>query len=427
MYSDKKTLPLAMIGCGGYAAHLIEAISELPDVCKLLAVTTPVPDDPAAQTCREKGLTVYNSADELFENLTPETCSAVMIPTSIDSHYEYARKAVARGFHVLLEKPPVATIQDLDRLIDLQRESGKFISVNFQHLFNPMTQKLKAEIAAGEFGAIRKVAARALWMRPESYFTRSHWSGRLQIDGRWVLDGTVGNPLAHLLAEALYLASPETGMATPANVQAELYHANGIESEDTSCLRVKTKEGVPVFFTASLCSRTSAPVLCEVETERAVIRLVNYFQLEIIWNDGRVEKVETPDNDNRLDRRIMLKAVAESLTNNERPLITVEECRPYMLAWNGAFESFGVPSGIDADALYTTETAHGTTRCIQDIQALCEQACARTSLFSGLGVSWAKSGLPVDLDGYSRFPSINRSLDNRSTGRIAPRRTGVMA
>ena len=413
MYSDKKPLPLAMIGCGGYAAHLIEAISELPDVCKLLAVTTPVPDDPAAQACRERSLPVYNSADELFENLTPETSSAVLVPTSIDSHYEYARKAVARGFHVLLEKPPVATIQDLDRLIDLQRESGKFISVNFQHLFNPMTQKLKAEIAAGVFGAVRKVTARALWMRPESYFTRSHWSGRLQIDGRWVLDGTVGNPLAHLLAEALYLASPETGMATPADVQAELYHANGIESEDTSCLRVKTKEGVPVFFTASLCSRKSAPVLCEVETERAVIRLMNYFQLEIIWNDGRVEKVEPPDNDNRLDRRIMLKAVAESLTNNERPLITVEECRPYMLAWNGAFESFGTPALIDADVVFTEETAQGTARCIRDVQFLCEQACARQSLFSEMGVAWARAGAPVKLSCYDHFPSVNHVLIER--------------
>ena len=424
---DHKPLKLAMIGCGGYAAHLIETLSELPDVCKLLAVTTPVPDDPSARACREKGLPVYNSADELFNNLTPETCSAVLIPTSINSHYEYARKAVTRGFHVLLEKPPVATIQDLDRLINLQRESGKFISVNFQHLFNPMTQKLKARLAGGEFGAIRKVTARALWMRPKSYFTRSHWSGRLQIDGQWVLDGTVGNPLAHLLAEALYLATPEAGMAAPVNVQAELYHANGIESEDTSCLRIQTQEGIPIFFTASLCARESAPILCEIETEKAVIRLVNYFQLEIIWNDGRVEKMETPNNDNQLDRRIMLRAVVKQLANHERPLITVEECRPYMLTWNGAFESFGAPEGLAADFVSLEATEQGTACCIRDLQTLSELACARHNLFSELGVEWAKTGVPINLNGYNRFPSINRTLDNRSTGRIAPRRTGVVA
>ena len=118
----------------------------------------------------------------------------------------------------------------------------------------------------------------------------------------------------------------------------------------------------------------------------------------------------TSDHNNRLDVEVMLKATAQRLANNQRPLITVEECRPYMLAWNGAFESFGIPSGIGADALYTIETVHGTTCCIQDIQTLCELACVRKSLFSELGVDWAKAGTLVDLDGYSRFPSVHRAL-----------------
>ena len=398
-----------MIGCGGYAAYLIERLAELPEVCELLAVTTPYPDDPSAQACRAKGIPVYNSADELMENISPKTCHAVLIPTSIDSHYEYACKAVKHGFHVLLEKPPVATIQDLDRLIDLQRESGKFIAVNFQHLYSATTQQLKGKLANGEFGAIRSVKAHALWQRSESYFSRSCWSGRLQINGRWVLDGTIGNPLAHLLAEALYLASPEPGMARPIRVESELYHANDIESDDTSTVRLATETGVSVFYCASLCGEKNRPILCEIETDRATIRFHDHHRADILYRDGREEILENPSHDDHTDRRRMLAAVARKLLRAERPMITVEECRPYILALNGAFESAGRPAVV-AGAIGKKETEHGTVRCINGIEELSLKAVQRQQLFSELGVEWAKPGISIDLNGYNRFPSINMEL-----------------
>ena len=405
MNSNKNILKLAMIGCGGYAAYLIDRLSEMPEICTLLATTTPDPNDPSAQACRNRGLPVYNSPDELLEKISPETCSAVVVPTSIDSHYEYARKVVDAGFHVLLEKPPVATIQDLDQLIELQRESGKFIAVNFQHLYSTATQQLKRRLVEGEFGAVRCVKGHALWQRPETYFSRSSWSGRLRVADRWVLDGTLGNPLAHLMAESLYLASSGPGMATPSSVQAELYHTNDIESEDTSAVRIETVEGVPVFYCASLCGAEQGEVLCEVETDRATLRLFDYHRAEIRYHDGREGILETGD-DEGVDRKQMFTKVIRKLERNERPMITVEECRPYMLAWNGAFESAGYPASITDFS--RKKTAQGTARIIPGIEALSEQAFRQQKLFSELGVEWAVASEPISLSGYGSFPSVNR-------------------
>ena len=414
MELDKNILKLAMIGCGGYAASLIDRLAELPEVCKLLAVTTPDPDDPSAQACREKGLPVYNSADELLNNLSPETCNAILIPTSIDSHYEYTCKVVEAGFHVLLEKPPVATIQDLDRLIELQRESGKFIAVNFQHLYSDTTQRLKKRLERGDFGAIHCVRGYALWQRPEAYFSRSFWSGRLQVDGKWVLDGTIGNPLAHLMAEVLYLATPEAGMANPVRVQAELYHVNDIDGEDTSAVRLETEEGVPIFYCASLCGDETPPILCEIETDLADIRLLDYRRAEVHYHDGREEVLERPGHDEYVDRNLMIESVCRALLRNERPMITVEECRPYMLAWNGAFESAGQPTSI---AFAKKELEHETMRVVDGIKELGEQACRERRLFSELGVDWAMPSAPIDLSGYGHFPSLNPVLADRELDR----------
>lgn len=410
MNSMKQPLKLAMIGCGGYAGFLIDRLMELPEDCQLVAVTTRNPDSEAAQKFKAQGIAVYKNVDELLHALSPEECPAIIVPTSIESHFEFTQKIVKHGFHVLLEKPPVSTIQDLDRLIELQRTSGKWIAVNFQHLFNPMTQRLKKQLMNGDFGAVRAVRARALWMRPESYFSRSSWSGKMQVDGQWVMDGTIGNPLAHLLAEALYLATPEPGMANPISVQAELYHANAIESEDTSCLRVETAEGIPVFYYASLCSKEMTPILCEIQTEKAVVRLTDYFQLRIEWRDGQIEEDETAGNDNFLDRRIMLESLVSSLSQQERPLITVEECRPYMLAWNGAFESFGIPAAIPDSAIVSEINEMGPVRCIPGFLKMAEQACGEMKLFSELGTEWARSGSRIKLTNYTTFPSRSSLL-----------------
>ena len=149
------------------------------------------------------------------------------------------------------------------------------------------------------------------------------------------------------------------------------------------------------------------PMFCEIETEKADLCLTDYFQLSIQWKDGRVEDAETPGNDNNLDRLIMLKGLVESLVNNERPLITVEECRPYMLAWNGAFESFGVPAAVPESVIVSEVNEMGPVRCIPGFLELAEKASREMKLFSELDVDWAVPGSSVDLQDYSEFPSKN--------------------
>ena len=407
-----KALPLnlAIIGCGGYAAYLINRMAEVPESCRLTALTTRDPEGEAAQASKANGIAVYKNVDEMLENLSPEECPAIVIPTSIESHFEYTKKALDHGFHVLLEKPPVATVQDIDRLIELQRSSGKWIAVNFQHLFSPITQQLKSRLSSKEFGAVRSVHAQAIWSRPESYFKRSSWSGRLKNNGQWVLDGTVGNPMAHLMAEAVYLAATHSGMASPRTVQAELYHANAIESEDTSAVRIHTEEGVPVFFCTSLCAKEASPVVCEIRTETAQIRLYDFCRVEISFNDGRTELLEPDVIDGRLDRQGMLQSIVHSLSLNERPLITVEECRPYMLAWNGAFESFGVPSAVPSAFIKNEVVNEIPFCCIEGLAELSRTAAANGQLFSEAGATWATPGRIVNMKNYNRFPSFNTDL-----------------
>src|SRR5438105_10522227 len=157
---------IAVIGAGGYAGFLVDRLLELPDRCRVVAlVSRRGKEDARVAACMEKGAQVYASADVMWQNINTGNCDAVMVPTGIDTHFLYTSEALKRGFHVLLEKPPVPTIQELDELSDLQKKSGKSIAVGFQFLYIESAQKPKQLLTSGALGKIRRVRGVAAWPR----------------------------------------------------------------------------------------------------------------------------------------------------------------------------------------------------------------------------------------------------------------------
>ena len=109
--------------------------------------------------------------------------------------------------YIILEKPPVATIQDLDELTKYASMHGRMVPIAFQYLYSSIIQQLKKQIVEGLYGPVKRVRGMAGWPRFDTYYNRTEWAGKLRINGDWVLDGTINNPLAHMLSDELYLAS----------------------------------------------------------------------------------------------------------------------------------------------------------------------------------------------------------------------------
>jgi predicted dehydrogenase len=217
---------IAMIGAGGYAYELLRRIWKLPESLELVAVSSnPLRKSAGRSACIDRGVEILPSVDELLNHVAGKA-DVIIVPTPINTHFKLTKKCLDAGFEVWLEKPPVATIQELNYLQEHARSKGKEIAVMFQHLHSDLVQRLKADIVAGRFGRVKRVKGMAGWQRLDEYYSRSSWAGKLQINGDWVLDGTINNPLAHLLANQLYFASMEAGkLAEPISVQAELYRS----------------------------------------------------------------------------------------------------------------------------------------------------------------------------------------------------------
>jgi D-galacturonate reductase len=73
----------------------------------------------------------------------------VCVATPDDRHYEPAKAALTAGKHVLLEKPSVLSLGQLDELIRLAEENGVLAKVVYHKLADPDHKKLRTHVVDG--------------------------------------------------------------------------------------------------------------------------------------------------------------------------------------------------------------------------------------------------------------------------------------
>jgi predicted dehydrogenase len=88
----------------------------------------------------------FAGADAL-PRLLAHGVDAVCIATPDDRHFEAARLALEAGKHVLIEKPSVLTLQELDVLTALAKEKKILAKVVYHKLADPDHKKLRTHVA----------------------------------------------------------------------------------------------------------------------------------------------------------------------------------------------------------------------------------------------------------------------------------------
>lgn len=390
---------IGVVGCGGYAHQLIIRIQTLPQYACITAVTSRDLNSAGAEYCRAHGIRVFQTLEELLKFGGFEV---VVNPTPIHLHADITKQCLAAGFPVWMEKPPVATVQELDELNAAGQAAGLPVAVCFNSLHSFRAQQLKAELVAGKYGQIKRVKSLGAWVRTDAYFGRNDWAGALKKNGRWVLDGDINNPFAHVVCNGLFFAGrTQSALANPVSVQAELYRANRIESEDTSAIRILTDEGVEVLSWLTLACKDETEPFTEIETDAATIRFVNLQDVEVCFHDGSVERRDS-FKENRLD---MIEHLCRTLRGDEPLNCSLADTRPFTLAVNAAFDSVGSVNTIAVDALdCVTVRGDETQVAIRGMGQIMRDAFEGNALFSEIGVPWALPSEPFDVSGYEKFP-----------------------
>jgi D-galacturonate reductase len=89
------------------------------------------------------------SGEEAIPRLLAHGVDVVCIATPDDRHFEAARFALEAGKHVLIEKPSVLSLQELDILDGLARKRGVLAKIVYHKLADPDHKKLRTHVADG--------------------------------------------------------------------------------------------------------------------------------------------------------------------------------------------------------------------------------------------------------------------------------------
>ncbi|NGY65495.1 Gfo/Idh/MocA family oxidoreductase [Lentzea sp. NEAU-D13] len=235
---------VALVGARGHGARHVENLLRLghDGVATFVGVVdvADVGDVPVPS---------YPDLPSLAAELHPEV---VLISSPPSTHRDLVLDAFELGCDVLVEKPALLSVADYEEIAAAAVKRGLVCQVGFQSQGTGSYRRLCSLIGSGALGDISGIGAAGRWVRTDSYYERATWAGR---QGE---DGTLVNPFAHALQNALLLADVEE--RSDITVELELFRCRDtITADDTACVRV-TADGVPpVVVATTLCASTSLP------------------------------------------------------------------------------------------------------------------------------------------------------------------------
>ena len=144
----------------------------------------------------------------------------VCVATPDDRHFDAARQALAAGKHVLIEKPSVLRLQELDELDALARKNHVLAKVVYHKLADPDHKKLRTHVLDGVLRHVNNGYCSLLEPKSISGKQFAQWiTGRnpgtyVAVHYLKLIDFTFGAPLARLARVA---ATGQRGLVGPAD------------------------------------------------------------------------------------------------------------------------------------------------------------------------------------------------------------------
>lgn len=380
-------LTIALLGAGGHGRSHLRAIQELaagpdgaPGRVELVAIADPSP--PPGVDALLPAERVFRDATDLFAAHSPDI---TIICTPINTHGDLAEMAFDAGSHVLLEKPPTPSLDDFERLLKSAARSGLACQVGFQSIGSLALGRLRELVTSGELGTVRGIGGVGTWLRHESYWQRARWAGRRSLDGIPVVDGVVTNPLAHAVATAL-AADGSTRAGDVESVEVDLFHANRIEADDTSSVRIRTRSGTTIALGLTLCATAQTPPRIVVHGSRTTATL--YYTtdvLELRATEGGGLPITTQHG-----RTPLLANLVDHITDGTALVCPLEETGAFMRVLDEV-RAAPAPREIAPVHLRTEfppEPPHSPHIVVQDVETWCERVADELETFSGLGAPW---------------------------------------
>jgi predicted dehydrogenase len=231
---------VAVVGLGVGRAHLW-AWKRLPAHFRVAAVCD---HDAARLTATSERFPDAFAARDLDELVGRDDVDVVDLCTPPALHLEQLTAILRSGKDAVCEKPLVGTVEEVDQLVALERETGRRIKPILQYRYGHGLQKLRHQVEAGVTGRLHTATVEVAWRRGPDYYA-APWRGTSAGE----LGGVLLTHAVHALDMLTYVAGP--AMAVNARTATRV---NDIETEDCAAATIELEGGALATLSATLGS-----------------------------------------------------------------------------------------------------------------------------------------------------------------------------
>jgi UDP-N-acetyl-2-amino-2-deoxyglucuronate dehydrogenase len=250
-----ETVRMAVIGCGRIAGHHCRRLLEVKGA--RVAAVCDLVEEKAGALGREIGVPFFTNYHEMLK--AHPDINVVVIATPSGMHAEHAQDVLKRyRRNVVVEKPTFMRPSQLTETYELAKSLGLHVFPVFQNRHNRAVSRVRKAILDGELGAIRIMAVRVRWCRPQRYYDLAPWRGTFAQDG-----GALTNQGIHHVDLLRYLG----GEVQAVNATMRTLGAK-IEVEDTAVATMTYSTGAVGVLEVTTSARpddfeASLSVVCD--------------------------------------------------------------------------------------------------------------------------------------------------------------------
>jgi UDP-N-acetylglucosamine 3-dehydrogenase len=280
---------VGVVGTGGWGKNHLRVFNEL-GVLGCLCDIDPVR---AEQWSAKYGCKAYT---DLIKMLSIESLDAVTICTPSSTHFSVASKTLEKKINTFVEKPMTATSADGQKLVEIAKDSGVFLTVGFIERFNPAVVDAKKAIKEKTLGDPLLL----------EFHRENKWAGRITDVG------IVADTSVHDIDTARWIFDEEPGV-----VFARVGSVMSETREDFAAITLGFKGKKTAFIVSNWVTPKRLRQL-SIACTQGVISL-DFITQEIRFDDSKGTTI--PRRDVREPLTAEMDAFLDSLRNHKAPLV----------------------------------------------------------------------------------------------------------
>ena len=333
---------VAVIGYGGQGAwHCTQVLKS--DVTQL-AGTYDIREE-RRNAAKDNGIFVYESNEAIFAD---KSVDIVVVATPNNVHEALVVNALKSGHNVICEKPVALSVEEFDRMVEAEKESGKKLSVHQNRRWDVDFLAVKSVIESGEIGDVLRIESRIHGSRG----IPSDWRCEKEPGGGMILDWGVHliDQMLRLVTERIVTVNCNTTHYTNTEVDDGFRLEIGFESGKTAYVEVGTYNfiAMPRFY---MQCRQGSLYLTDWQQNAKVAKLTRWIEKDVtpVQNAAGITKTMAPRDGLTLDTYEIERPTTDvhefyrnfcsAIDGENEQFVKNSEVRRVLMVMQAAFES----------------------------------------------------------------------------------------